>query len=326
MLLKLFDVKSVISLPADAFYPYTSTKTSLLLAKRRQNEAPANRKEQILFARADKLGYVRKAKIEQKIPENDLVTILKDIKQHKIWNGGIQTRKTSQLSSIAEINYSETEWLTAEHQIYVNRLSNRIPLKELCVFESGTGVASPLPPYNYVEIGNTARNGVIPPELITSNTTEMIPERKKLITRLQKKIGTGDCIQYNEPVVLIPKTRTYLGRFAIVAPQDDFFFTKALHAFKPGPLITKQFPNQHTAICLLYIICKTLLFPHFIAYSRWGKVYPTLDREALEDSYVNKKETEATIAKYANKAENLHSLFETREQADQNIRKLMDRL
>ena len=85
-LLHRFWVRAIISLPADAFYPYTNTKTSLLFAqKKRQTDDASQQKRDVLFARANYIGYRRTAKKETPHPQNDLTDILAELKGRPVW-------------------------------------------------------------------------------------------------------------------------------------------------------------------------------------------------------------------------------------------------
>ena len=96
-LLKHFWVKAIISLPSDAFYPHTMTKTSLLIAERKTHDQLKAAYDgdtddnllangPILFAQSAYLGYRRTAKSETVDSRNDLATILPLLKEHAIWS------------------------------------------------------------------------------------------------------------------------------------------------------------------------------------------------------------------------------------------------
>lgn len=95
--LRHFWIRAIVSLPADAFYPYTSTKTSLLFAQKKTDvelrdkynctsEEFLRDHEPILFARATYLGYKRTSKNEVLSGPNDLDNIKLRIKKEEIWN------------------------------------------------------------------------------------------------------------------------------------------------------------------------------------------------------------------------------------------------
>ena len=96
-LVKHFWIKAIVSLPSDAFYPHTMTKTSLLfaqkktydeLAKSYQMDAVQNLHENgtIIFAQVGYLGYRRTAKSEITDERNDLDRVLPPLKEARIWS------------------------------------------------------------------------------------------------------------------------------------------------------------------------------------------------------------------------------------------------
>lgn len=148
--------------------------------------------------------------------------------------------------------------------------------------------------YYYCEIGRIDDMGRISPVLIDPNQadfdTDEEPDKKKQIDRLRIKVQKGDIMPVTDWRVLIPKTRTYLGKFAIVTGQEKWYFTKALHPFVPGERLLKYCNNDSSlATCLLFLALKGKL--HFLlsSLSRWGKAYPTLNIEDLKTSIVDQK-------------------------------------
>lgn len=96
-LLEHFWVKAIVSLPSDAFYPHTMTKTSLLIAEKKTHNQLKTAYDRdpidnllangpILFGQSAYLGYRRTAKSETVDPRNDLATILPQLKEHVIWS------------------------------------------------------------------------------------------------------------------------------------------------------------------------------------------------------------------------------------------------
>ena len=91
-LLERFWVRLVVSLPADAFYPHTSTKTSLVFAQKKGKEEDSASvavgvgvPDGVRFARAEYLGYRRTSRGETAHRTNDLDQVLEDLKEDKIW-------------------------------------------------------------------------------------------------------------------------------------------------------------------------------------------------------------------------------------------------
>ena len=97
-LIRNFRVRAVISLPVDAFAPYTQTKTSLLFAEKRSKddikriEKCDNFKEifegdpEIFFAEAKHIGYKRRNRGEMQLNRNDLALLKEEIGEKGIWN------------------------------------------------------------------------------------------------------------------------------------------------------------------------------------------------------------------------------------------------
>ena len=70
-LIDKFDIKAIISLPAETFAPYTQTKTSILFAQKKSNESV---NDEILFAEINKIGYSRTSRQETS-RKNDLFNV-----------------------------------------------------------------------------------------------------------------------------------------------------------------------------------------------------------------------------------------------------------
>ena len=95
-LLRYFWVRAVVSLPADAFYPHTNTKTSIVFAQKKKVEEVRKSHtestqenllghEKIQMAKATYLGYKRTTKKEYDIDRNDLIDIADDLRMASIW-------------------------------------------------------------------------------------------------------------------------------------------------------------------------------------------------------------------------------------------------
>lgn len=96
-LVKHFWIKAIVSLPSDAFYPHTMTKTSLLFAQKKNRDELTkayemdsvhnlHSNEAILFGQVAYLGYRRTAKSEFVDNRNDLDRILPSLKEERIWS------------------------------------------------------------------------------------------------------------------------------------------------------------------------------------------------------------------------------------------------
>ena len=97
-LIRNFRVRAVISLPVDAFAPYTQTKTSLLFAEKRNRDDLNRTKEcdnlddifesdpKIVFAEAKHIGYKRRNRGEMQLNRNDFTLLKEEIGGKGIWN------------------------------------------------------------------------------------------------------------------------------------------------------------------------------------------------------------------------------------------------
>ena len=96
-LVKHFWIKAIVSLPSNAFYPHTMTKTSLLFAQKKTHDElrqsyqlnPVQNlraNETIVFGQVAYLGYRRTAKSEIADSRNDLDRILPSLKEERIWS------------------------------------------------------------------------------------------------------------------------------------------------------------------------------------------------------------------------------------------------
>lgn len=97
-LIRNFKVRAIISLPVDAFAPYTQTKTSLLFAEKRSRDDLERTKKcdnfaeifendpEIVFAEAKHIGYKRRNRGEMQLNRNDLTLLKDEIGRKGIWN------------------------------------------------------------------------------------------------------------------------------------------------------------------------------------------------------------------------------------------------
>ena len=81
-----FWVRAIVSLPADAFYPYTSTKTSIIFAQKKQKHELQETPDDLLYlATATYLGYRRTTKSEEEHSRNDLLNIARELSKVSVW-------------------------------------------------------------------------------------------------------------------------------------------------------------------------------------------------------------------------------------------------
>lgn len=297
-LLERFWVRAVVSLPSDAFYPHTLTKTSLVFAQKKtvgelRDERAKSSEERlmaqppILFARAAYLGYKRAAKREHRIERNDLTDILARMKRARIWDGGDGGGQPSDLLRHGSLR------LDADYAL--SQTGVRAPAPASGVFivaeiEPETG--EPPFPYRYCEIGDIDRMGRISPRLIEPDQpnadADEEPDNARQTDRIRKKVQQGDIMAVDGWAVLVPLTRAYLGKFAVVTGDEDCYFTTALIPFVPGKRLAEHCGGDDgLAVCLLFLLLKGELQPLLSSLSRWGKTYPTLNRRDLENAVID---------------------------------------
>lgn len=97
-LIKHFWIKAIISLPSSAFYPHTTTKTSIVFAKRKSGNEIRPGKPSVLdlirengkflVAAPTDLGFHRTSKSERITDQNDLIDLVQDSKEmeYVIWD------------------------------------------------------------------------------------------------------------------------------------------------------------------------------------------------------------------------------------------------
>ena len=297
-LLQRFWVRAVVSLPADAFYPHTLTKTSLVFAQKKTVEemrgefakTPRDHllaQRPIVFARAAYLGYKRTAKHESRIDRNDLADILVRLRAARIWEHSGEGVQPADLLRHGGLR------LDADYALSQSGVRAPVPASDVfTIAEIDPEPGEPPTPYRYCEIGDIDRMGRVSPRLIETEqpTTadEEEPDNARQTDRIRKKVRQGNVMTVDGWAVLVPLTRAYLGKFAVATGQEDCYFTTALIPFVPGKRLVEHCGGDEAlATCLLFLMLKGELQSLLSSLSRWGKAYPTLNRRDLENAVVD---------------------------------------
>lgn len=316
-LLRRFWVRAVVSLPADAFYPHTLTKTSLVFAQKKTVEEMRGEsatpprghllaQRPIVFARAAYLGYKRTAKHESRIDRNDLEDILARLKASRIWEhdgdgGGIQPSDLLRRGGLR---------LDADYALSQSGIRAPVPASDVFIAdEIDPEPGEPPAPYRYCEIGDIDRMGRVSPRLIETDLPaggdEEEPDNARQTDRIRKKVRQGNIMAVDGWAVLVPLTRAYLGKFAVATGQEDCYFTTALIPFVPGKRLVEHCgEDEALATCLLFLMLKGELQPLLSSLSRWGKTYPTLNRRDLENAVVDESVLQRCLSPEMTKSAN----------------------
>ena len=224
-LLRRFNIRAIVSLPDDAFYPDTSTKTSLLMAEKKtleeqtqaakceSMEALLENNGEIFFASVAHMGFTRTARRETHSKNNDLYAMDAD------QNVSLSDEDDSILGRMRrEIEWGKTptpaKWhgltganmgrLDAECNLWVANIpeSRRVKMTDYFKIVSPKVIANEeLPPrFHYCEIGDVSPNNCIFPEDVTWGDPDDTDEG---MGRLIKKITNGD--------IMKPKKRADAG-------------------------------------------------------------------------------------------------------------------
>lgn len=303
-LLRHFWIKAIISLPSDAFYPHTMTKTSLLIAEKKDNdtlkfcstispEALLGGNGNIVFGQVSYLGYQRTAKGEKEDQRNDLDSILGEANISNLWNQEFSVLDSQILRVVPSdaIPTKPTVRLDAEYALQQSSISSPMPVEEVFVLSEFPEIDSePTDIYNYCEIGDIDRMGLASPRIIDPSIQDDNPEMRKQIDRIRKKVQQGKAMKPDSWCVLVPKTRPYLKKFAIVNGKENSYFTTDFFVLKPGnQLIQHCNKDEEEATCLLLLLLKGELNSLLTSLSRWGKSYPTLHKDDLSNASIDQQ-------------------------------------
>ena len=188
------------------------------------------------------------------------------------------------LSSVLQFNR-----IDAELALYLNSITRGVPARNLftIVAPNAVNVVDLPNSFCYCEIGHVDAMGRISPFLIESNPTM---DKEKESERISKKIEKGDIMSVNNWAVLIPKTRAYLGKYALINGSENSFFTTAFLIIYPSnKLILACKGDKAVATCLLFLAVKRELVSMFSAVSVWGKSYPTLTDKKLGGARISEE-------------------------------------
>lgn len=298
-LLRHFWVRAVVSLPADAFYPYTSTKTSLVFAQKKTADEMADRYGEsasehlrahppILFARANYLGYQRTAKSERGDDRNDLSGILERFRRERIWS---PPHSAGGAIAPADLLRGRSLRLDADYALSQTGVASPIPSREaFFIADADPEPGEPETSYRYCEIGDIDRMGRISPRIIDPEQTDADEDGGdgKQTDRVRSKVRKGDIMSLDDWHVLVPTTRVYLGKFTIVTGEEDCYFTTKLHPFSPGErLLSACGGDRGTATSLLFLMLRGEFRAFLASLSRWGKTYPTLNAKDLTGTVID---------------------------------------
>ena len=147
--------------------------------------------------------------------------------------------------------------------------------------------------FRYCAIGNLTKDSNFVPETVTDvNEGDLIgagedSEEESLI-KLKKKIRRGDIQSVKTGDILIPTVRVYQGKFFIIEEKNEnVYFSNAFIKIRP---LEKNAPYKY------YLLCRYFL-NLYIAYSRWGKSYPTIKASDLMNAKIDKKKTDDFLSK-----------------------------
>lgn len=329
-LLRHFTVLAIVSLPADAFYPHTSTKTSLLIARKktraamkadygRTPEKVLEHHDPILFAKAVYLGYRRTAKAEFSEERNDLHAISDALE--------ILTESEAVRAISPKILLSGTSKprLDADYALNQAVVEDSVPVGEMLRIGPRDAATPEDPDYYYCEIGHIGRFGDISPMRVTPADEEADPEIARQLDRIRKKVAADKAMQVADWSLLLPKTRTYLGKFAVVTGREpNVFFTTDLYPLAPGPELLSRCENDRgLAACALLLSAKNRneLLPVFSSLSRWGKAYPVLGEDDLARAVIPARILEsATTPVRLDLARRLRDSIRNQEETREEIR------
>ena len=306
-LLRRFNVKAVVALPTDAFYPHTSTKTSLLIAEKKtpeeQTAAAAIRgidkllvnNGAIIFHEAVHLGFERTMRREILTKKNDLYRvdkkgvvnpdkgeILGKLRNNIKWQNQMDGAKTF----LAGSNCGRID---AECNLW----AHSIPKQYRAPFADYFDIITPPRPdvstmtgrIRYCEIGDVSSDDNASPKWVDIAATDGEDDN----ARLAKKIIGGDIINPCQGDILVAKVRVYLGKILSVK-SEDVHFTAAFITVRPKK------PDD-----MYYALLRWHFLPMMTAYSRWGMAYPTINEDDLRSAVVDRRKADAFLGSESNR-------------------------
>lgn len=203
--------------------------------------------------------------------------------------------------------------LDADHALHQSALANPVSIRQAFTVGQGNQIdAEPSEPYHYSEIADVDRTGFSSPRLVDPSYPEVDPELRKQEDRIRRKVQQLKAMTFDQWCVLVPKTRPYLRKFAIVTGQENTYFTTDLFVLEPGKSLLEAC-NDSTpdATCLLFLLLKGPLNPLLTSISRWGKSYPTLHRDDLANAVIDQDALNQLVSNsYVNQAKQIRRIVE----------------
>ena len=182
--------------------------------------------------------------------------------------------------------------LDADHALHQSAVSEPLPICHVFTVGQGERVDSePEVMYRYCEIGDVDRLGLTAPRTVDPNFPEVDPELRKQEDRIRRKVQQRKAMTLDRWCVLVPKTRPYLKKFAIISGNESTYFTTDFFVLEPGSVLLKACNGAiEDASCLLFLLLKGPLNALLTSISRWGKSYPTLHPDDLANAVIDAAE------------------------------------
>ena len=179
--------------------------------------------------------------------------------------------------------------LDADHALHQSAVSEPLPISHIFTVGHGERVDSePEVMYRYCEIGDVDRLGLTSPRTVDPNFPEVDPELRKQEDRIRRKVQQRKAMTLNRWCVLVPKTRPYLKKFAIISGNESTYFTTDFFVLEPGSTLLESCVGSiEDASCLLFLLLKGPLNALLTSISRWGKSYPTLHPDDLANAVID---------------------------------------
>ena len=187
--------------------------------------------------------------------------------------------------------------LDADHALHQSAVSKPLPISHVFTVGQGERVDSePKVMYRYCEIGDVDRLGLTSPRTVDPNFPEVDPELRKQEDRIRRKVQQRKAMTLNRWCVLVPKTRPYLKKFAIICGNENTYFTTDFFVLEPGNALLESCGGSlEDASCLLFLLLKGPLNALLTSISRWGKSYPTLHPDDLANAVIDAAEIQDLV-------------------------------
>lgn len=203
--------------------------------------------------------------------------------------------------------------LDADHALHQSALANPVSIRKVFTVGQGNHIdTEPSEPYHYCEIADVDRIGFTSPRLVDPRYPEVDPELRTLEEHIRRKVQQLKAMTFDQWCVLVPKTRPYLRKFAIVTGKEDTYFTTDLFVLEPGEaLLEACHQSTPDATCLLILLLKGQLNPLLTSISRWGKSYPTLHRDDLSNAVIDQTTLNHLVSQeYVTQAKDIRKIVE----------------